>query len=353
MRILIVSDAWHPQVNGVVRTLTKTREVLERRGHVVEVIGPEHFRRFPCPTYPEIELSVLPYRQLVKMIGDFAPDAIHIATEGPLGMAARKYCKRHNLIFTTAYHTKFPEYIHERTGLPLKWSYAFMRWFHNGSAGVMVATDSLAKSLSDWGFRNLKTWSRGVDIERFKPRSKDILDLPRPIYLYAGRVVVDKNIEAFLQLRLDGTKLVVGTGPDLEGYRAKYPEAVFAGYLENGHLASYFAAADVFVFPSLTDTFGLVLLESLASGVPVAAYPVTGPIDVVGPHPEVGALHDDLEVAIANALGKSPEACRALALQYSWDACTDQFLNNLAPLETARPEPAAKAEKAKASAAAE
>lgn len=353
MRILIVSDAWHPQVNGVVRTLTKTREVLERRGHVVEVVGPEHFRRFPCPTYPEIELSVLPYRRLVKLIGDFAPDAIHIATEGPLGMAARKYCKRNDLIFTTAYHTKFPEYIHERTGLPLKWSYAFMRWFHGGSAGVMVATDSLAKSLSDWGFQNLKTWSRGVDVERFKPRSKDILDLPRPIYLYAGRVVVDKNIEAFLQLRLDGTKLVVGTGPDLEGYRAKYPEAVFAGYLENGHLASYFAAADVFVFPSLTDTFGLVLLESLASGVPVAAYPVTGPIDVVGPHPEVGALHDDLEVAIANALGKSPEACRALALQYSWDACTDQFLNNLAPLARAQPEPAAKAEKAKASAAAE
>ncbi len=265
MRILIVSDAWHPQVNGVVRTLTKTREVLERRGHVVEVIGPEQFRRVPCPTYPEIELSILPYRRLVKLIEAFAPDAIHIATEGPLGMAARKYCKRNDLIFTTAYHTKFPEYIHERTKLPLKWSYAFMRWFHGGSAGVMVATDSLAKSLSDWGFENLKTWSRGVDIERFKPRGKDILDLPRPIYLYAGRVVVDKNIEAFLQLKLDGTKLVVGIGPDLEGYRAKYPEAVFAGYLENGHLASYFAAADVFVFPSLTDTFGLVLLEALKS----------------------------------------------------------------------------------------
>jgi glycosyltransferase involved in cell wall biosynthesis len=348
MRILIVSDAWHPQVNGVVRTLTKTREVLERRGHAVEVIGPEQFRRVPCPTYPEIELSILPYRRLVKLIEAFGPDAIHIATEGPLGMAARKYCKRNDLIFTTAYHTKFPEYIHERTKLPLKWSYAFMRWFHGGSAGVMVATDSLAKSLSDWGFKNLKTWSRGVDIERFRPRSKDILDLPRPIYLYAGRVVVDKNIEAFLQLKLDGTKLVVGIGPDLEGYRAKYPEAVFAGYLENGHLASYFAAADVFVFPSLTDTFGLVLLEALASGVPVAAYPVTGPIDIVGPHPEVGALHEDLAVAIKNALGKSPEACRALALQYSWDACTDQFLNNLVPLEKAKPEPAARAESGKA-----
>lgn len=339
MRILIVSDAWHPQVNGVVRTLTKTTEVLRARGHEVEVIGPERFRRVPCPTYPEIELAILPYRKLVRLIEEFRPDAIHIATEGPLGMAARKYCKRHNLIFTTAYHTKFPEYIHERTGLPLKWSYAFMRWFHNGSAGVMVATDSLANSLTGWGFRNLRTWSRGVDIERFKPRPKDILDLPRPIYLYAGRVVVDKNIEAFLKLKLDGTKLVVGIGPDLENYRAKYPEAVFAGYLENGHLASYFAASDVFVFPSLTDTFGLVLLEALASGIPVAAYPVTGPIDIVGPHPEVGALNENLGEAVRAALGKSPEACRNLALQYSWDACTDQFLNNLAPLRRPQTEP--------------
>lgn len=338
MRILIVSDAWHPQVNGVVRTLTKTREVLERRGHAVEVIGPERFRRIPCPTYPEIELAILPYRGLVRQIETFQPEAIHIATEGPLGMAARKYCVRNGLTFTTAYHTKFPEYIGERTNLPLKWSYAFMRWFHSGSAGVMVATDSLAQSLTEWGFKNLKTWSRGVDIERFKPRPKEILDLPRPIYLYAGRIVVDKNIEAFLKLKLDGTKLVVGTGPDLEGYRAKYPEAVFAGYLENGALASYFAAADVFVFPSLTDTFGLVLLEALASGVPVAAYPVTGPLDIVGPHPEVGCLHEDLGEAVKGALGKSPEACRALALKYSWDACTDQFLNNLAPLQRPAPE---------------
>jgi glycosyltransferase involved in cell wall biosynthesis len=339
MRILIVSDAWHPQVNGVVRTLTKTREVLEKRGHVVEVIGPGEFRRVPCPTYPEIELSILPYRKLVRLIEAFSPDAIHIATEGPLGMAARKYCKRHDLIFTTAYHTKFPEYVQERTGIPLSWSYAFMRWFHNGGAGMMVATDSLAQSLTERGFKNLRTWSRGVDIERFKPRPKDILDLPRPIYLYAGRVVVDKNVEAFLKLKLDGTKLVVGIGPDLEAYRAKYPEAVFAGYLENGHLASYFSAADVFVFPSLTDTFGLVVLEALASGVPVAAYPVTGPIDIIGPHPEVGALDEDLAVAIRGALGKSPEACRDLALQYSWDACTDQFLRNLVPLE--RPVPRA------------
>lgn len=338
MRILIVSDAWHPQVNGVVRTLTKTTEVLRARGHVVEVIGPERFRRIPCPTYPEIELAILPYRSLVRQIEAFAPEAIHIATEGPLGMAARKYCKRNRLIFTSAYHTKFPEYVHERTGLPLNWSYAFMRWFHGGSAGMMVATESLARSLTARGFSNLRTWSRGVDIERFRPRPKDILDLPRPIYLYAGRVVVDKNIEAFLKLKLDGTKLVVGVGPDLEDYRAKYPEAVFAGYLENGHLASYFAAADVFVFPSLTDTFGLVLLEALASGVPVAAYPVTGPIDIVGPHPEVGALHEDLGEAIRNALGKLPEACRALALQYSWDACTDQFLHNLAPLQRPKAE---------------
>lgn len=332
MRILIVSDAWHPQVNGVVRTLTKTVEGLLKRGHAVEVIGPGEFRRVPCPTYPEIELAILPYRTLVQRIDVFGPEAIHIATEGPLGLAARRYCTRNGFAFTTAYHTKFPEYVEERAKLPLAWSYAFMRWFHNGSAGVMVATSSLADSLSARGFRNLRTWSRGVDTERFRPRDKGLLDLPRPIHLYAGRVVVDKNIEAFLKLDLPGTKLVVGIGPQLEEYRTKYPEAVFAGYLENGALASYFAASDVFVFPSLTDTFGLVLLEALASGVPVAAYPVTGPLDVVGPHPDVGCLHEDLAVAITGALGKSPEACRALALNYSWDACTEQFLQNLTPM---------------------
>lgn len=332
MRILIVSDAWHPQVNGVVRTLTKTVEGLLKRGHIVEVIGPGEFRRVPCPTYPEIELAILPYRSLVQRIDVFGPEAIHIATEGPLGLAARKYCTRHGFAFTTAYHTKFPEYVEERAKLPLSWSYAFMRWFHNGSAGVMVATSSLADSLAARGFRNLRTWSRGVDTERFRPRDKSLLNLPRPIHLYAGRVVVDKNIEAFLKLDLPGTKLVVGIGPQLEEYRARYPEAVFAGYLENGALASYFAASDVFVFPSLTDTFGLVLLEALASGIPVAAYPVTGPLDVVGPHPEVGCLHEDLAEAIKGALGKSPEACRALALNYSWDACTEQFLQNLTPM---------------------
>ncbi|MBP7066637.1 glycosyltransferase family 1 protein [Ferrovibrio sp.] len=335
MRILIVSDAWHPQVNGVVRTLTKTVESLSRQGHVIEVVGPGEFRRMPCPTYPEIELAILPYRALVRRIEAFAPEAIHIATEGPLGLAARRYCTRHNFAFTTAYHTKFPEYVEERAKVPLAWSYAFMRWFHNGSAGMMVATQSLADSLAARGFRNLRTWSRGVDTERFRPRDKALLDLPRPIHLYAGRVVVDKNIEAFLKLDLPGTKLVVGIGPQLEEYRARYPEAVFAGYLENGALAGYFAAADVFVFPSLTDTFGLVLLEALASGVPVAAYPVTGPLDVIGPHPEVGCLHDDLGEAIKGALGKSPQACRDLALRYSWEACSAQFLQNLTPMRPA------------------
>ncbi len=332
MRILIVSDAWHPQVNGVVRTLTKTVEVLVRQGHAVEVVGPGEFRRVPCPTYPEIELAILPYRALVRRIEAFAPDAVHIATEGPLGLAARRYCIRNGFAFTTAYHTKFPEYVEERARLPLSWSYAFMRWFHGASSAVMVATSSLAESLEARGFRNLRTWSRGVDTARFRPRDKNLLDLPRPIHLYAGRVVVDKNIEAFLKLDLPGTKLVVGIGPQLEDYRARYPEAVFAGYLENGALAGYFAAADVFVFPSLTDTFGLVLLEALASGVPVAAYPVTGPLDVIGPHPEVGCLHDDLGLAIQGALGKSPAACRELALRYSWEACSAQFLQNLTPL---------------------
>lgn len=337
MRIAVISDAWHPQVNGVVRTLSKTCEILARWGHDVEVIGPQDFRRIPCPTYPEIELAVLPYRQLATRLDRFAADAIHIATEGPLGLAARRYCQRRGFAFTTAYHTKFPEYVAERTGMPVNWAYAFMRWFHSGSSAVMVATKTLADSLHAHGFQNLRTWSRGVDTDRFHPRDKSFLDLPRPVYLYAGRVVVDKNIEAFLQLKLPGTKVVVGIGPNLEEYRTKYPQAVFTGYLENGMLAGHFAAADVFVFPSRTDTFGLVLLEALASGVPVAAYPVTGPLDVLGDHPEAGCLHEDLGEAIRGALGKSPEACRALALQYSWDACTGQFLANLAPVRAAAP----------------
>jgi len=332
MRIAIVSDAWHPQVNGVVRTLTKTREALAAMGHQVSVIGPDNFRRVPCPTYPEIELAVFPYAKLAAELEEMAPEAIHIATEGPLGLAARRYCLRRGFSFTTAYHTKFPEYLQERVRVPLAWPYAFMRWFHGASSGMMVATQTLADSLTARGFKNLRTWSRGVDTERFRPREKSIVDLPRPILLYAGRVVVDKNVEAFLQLDVPGTKLVVGTGPDLEAYRAKYPQAVFAGYLENGTLAAYMAAADVFVFPSLTDTFGLVLLEALASGVPVAAYPVTGPLDVIGPHKDVGCLDHDLATAVRGALGKSPEACRALALRYSWEACTQQFLNNLTPI---------------------
>lgn len=333
MKIAIVTDAWAPQVNGVVRTLTKTCEDLTRLGHQIEVIGPDRFRTVPCPTYPEIRLALMPRQALTRAIDAFAPEAVHIATEGPLGLAARAYCRKRGLAFTTAYHTAFPEYIQARTRLPLAAGYAFMRWFHAASSAVMVATPSLEHRLARHGFARLRRWSRGVDTDHFKPGPKSYLSDPRPIMLYAGRIAIDKNIEAFLDLDLPGTKYVVGTGPHLAALKARYPEVRFTGFIENGTLAAHFAAADVFVFPSLTDTFGLVLLEALAAGVPVAAYPVTGPIDVIT-SPTIGRLDADLGQAVRGALGLSPEACRAHAMPYSWAACTRQFLDNLNPVAT-------------------
>jgi glycosyltransferase involved in cell wall biosynthesis len=335
MRILIVSDAWTPQVNGVVRTLQKTCRELGEMGHAVEVIGPDRFRTVPCPTYPEITLAIFPGPGVARAIEAFAPDAIHVATEGPLGLAARRYCIRRGFAFTTAYHTAFPEYIQARTRIPLSLGYGFMRWFHGASDAVMVATQSLQDRLAAHGFKRIKTWSRGVDTDVFKPRDKSYLKDPRPIALYAGRLALDKNIEAFLDADFTGTKYVVGTGPELERLKARYPQARFTGYIENGTLAAHIAAADVFVFPSRTDTFGLVILEALASGVPVAAYPVTGPIDVIGQTP-VGCMDEDLSRAMTGALGLSPQACRDHALAYSWAACTRQFLDNLSPMRPAR-----------------
>ncbi len=335
MRIVIVSDAWFPQVNGVVRTLSTVRDTLVGQGHAVEVISPDRFRTIPCPTYPEIRLALWPWGGVRRMIEAFGPDAVHIATEGPLGLAARRYCLRRGLPFTTAFHTKFPEYIHARFRVPVSWSYAVVRRFHRPSSGVMVATASLRRALEARGFVNIRSWTRGVDVELFRPRPKDALDLPRPVWMFVGRVAVEKNIEAFLALDLPGTKVLVGDGPLRETLARRYPDARFAGAKFGEELACHVAAADVFVFPSRTDTFGLVLLEALASGVPVAAYPVTGPIDVIG-GTDVGVLDEDLARAARTALEIPPDRCRQFALGYSWDACARMFLDNLAPFGDAR-----------------
>jgi len=334
VKIVLVSDAWHPQVNGVVRTFTAVIRELDALGHGIEKITPLAFRTLPCPTYPEIRLSLAGARQAGRMIDAAAPDAVHIATEGPLGLAARRACLRRGMPFTTSFHTKFPEYVHARFRIPVSWSYAWLRRFHGASSGAMVATPSLARELESRGFTDLRAWTRGVDTELFRPRDKDFLDLPRPVYLYVGRVAVEKNIAAFLNLDLNGTKLVVGDGPMRRDLERRHPEAVFVGHKEGEELARYFAAADVFVFPSLTDTFGLVLLEALASGVPVAAYPVTGPLDVVGGS-DVGVLDHDLAGAARRALAIPPARCRDYALRYSWRACAEMFLANLAPITAA------------------
>jgi len=330
LRVAIVTDAWFPQINGVVRTLDTVRRELITLGHAVEVIAPDRFRTMPAPSYPEIPLALLPARKMRRLLDAFAPEAIHIATEGPLGWAARRYCLRRNLPFTTSFHTKFPEYIHARWRVPISWGYAMMRRFHAPSRGVMVATPSLAETLRGYGFTRLQRWTRGVDTALFRPRPKTLFNECRPVFLYAGRVAVEKNIGAFLALDLPGQKVVVGDGPMLAALKAKHPDVIFTGYKRGEELAEHMAAADVFVFPSLTDTFGLVLLESMASGVPVAAYPVTGPIDVAA-DPKVGCLDQDLAKAATAALGKRPEDCRAYAEGFSWRACAEMFLENLHP----------------------
>lgn len=335
MRIALVTDAWLPQVNGVVRTLQHTRRELLAAGHEVTVISPADFRTVPCPTYPEIRLSILAGRSVRRSLETLTPDAVHVATEGPLGLAARNWCVRRRRPFTTAYHTQFPEYVRARFPVPLRLSYAALRWFHGRASRTLVATPSMCRELESRRFRNLAQWGRGVDTELFRPRDKSFLDLPRPVWLYFGRVSVEKGVEDFLRLDLPGTKLVVGDGPATAGLRRAHPEAVFAGYHHGEDLASHVAACDVFVFPSRTDTFGLVLLEAMACGVPVAAYPVTGPVDVVVDG-VTGVLDEDLRQAALAALQLSPEACRAYALQHSWEAATRQFLSCLAVQDPAR-----------------
>ncbi|UTH75229.1 glycosyltransferase family 1 protein [Chromobacterium sp. IIBBL 290-4] len=331
MRIMIVTDAWKPQVNGVVRSLTETMRELDGFGHQVNMITPLEFRTLPCPTYPDIRLSLFPYRQVAQRIAGFAPDAVHIATEGPLGLAARRYCLRHGLSFTTAYHTRFPEYIHARCRLPLKVSYAWMRRFHNASRAVMVPTRSIARDLENRGFNNIQLWSRGVDTAMFTPGERQRLDeSDPPRFVYIGRVAVEKNIEAFLQLDLPGSKWVVGDGPLLPKLKQQYPEVYFAGVFPQNELARFYRAADVFVFPSLTDTFGLVLLEAMACGTPVAAFPVAGPLDVVG-GTGAGALDWDLKAACLKALDIDRDHVRKVAETYSWQTASRQFESHLRP----------------------
>lgn len=329
MKILLVTDAWPPQVNGVVRTLKETIRHVEAFGHRTGVISPDGFRCIPCPSYPEIPFAIFPQREVNRRIDAAAADAIHIVTEGPLGNAARRYCLKHGISFTTAYHTAFPEYLEARLPHTLELGYGFMRRFHAPSRAVMVPTDTMKERLANRGFANLMPWSRGVDGELFRPRSKNFLHDRRPIYLYAGRVAVEKNIEAFLRLDLPGTKYVVGAGPQLKKLKARYPEVRYTGYVDDATLAAFYAAADVFVFPSLSDTFGLVLLEALASGLPVASYPITGPLDVIGPHGP-GCMRDDLAEAVEGALELHADACRAHALSFSWRDATLQFIANIA-----------------------
>jgi glycosyltransferase involved in cell wall biosynthesis len=336
MRIVIVTDAWRPQTNGVVSTLAHTVECLRSFGHDVALITPQGFRTLPCPSYPEIRLAVLPGAKVRRTLEAFAPDAVHIATEGSLGLAARRYCVRRGLNFTTSYHTQFPQYLRSRLPIPVGLTYRWLLGFHGAARACMVSTTSLQADLEKWGFRNVVRWQRGVDTQLFRPQSKGFLDLPRPVAVYVGRLAIEKNIDAFLKMPWRGSKLVVGDGPERARLEASFPEAVFAGYRFGEQLAAYLAAGDVFVFPSRTDTFGLVNLEAMACGLPVAAYPVTGPIDVVEDG-VTGALDEDLARAAQRALTLDPAACRERALRSSWERSTREFERNLTGLRSGMP----------------
>jgi glycosyltransferase involved in cell wall biosynthesis len=335
MRILIATDAWHPQVNGVVRTLTSLKRSARALGVDIEFLTPEGFPSMELPTYPGLRVAWPNRREIAARIEKAAPDAIHIATEGPIGWSARAYCRRRGLAFTTSYTTRFPEYIAVRSIIPASVTYAVLRQFHNAAATTMVATPSLYNELGARGFRKLGFWGRGVDTQLFNPASPAPLDLPRPIFMTMGRVAVEKNIEAFLALDLPGSKVVVGDGPQRRELAQKYPDVKFLGEKTGADLTAHLAAADVFVFPSLTDTFGVVQLEALACGTPVAAFPVTGPIDVIADHP-VGALDQDLRAASLRALTMSRETCRNFALERSWENSARQFIGNLSALQPSR-----------------
>ncbi|UTW56855.1 glycosyltransferase family 1 protein [Kordiimonas sp. SCSIO 12610] len=337
-RICIVSDAWHPQVNGVVRTLDTLRKTLRRPGHRVFMLTPKMFKTIPCPTYSEIRLSMTSPRVIGKILKRWNIDALHIATEGPLGWMARNWCIKNKYAFTTAYHTAFPEYIEARTPIKADYLYPVFRRFHAASSAILVATPTVQRQLENKGFQNIKSWTRGVDTNQFYPRVNKSWDFKSPVELYVGRVAVEKNIEAFLDIPTEGTKVVVGNGPALEELQKKYPDVKFMGALFGSELADAYSSADVFVFPSKTDTFGLVMIEALASGTPVAAYPVQGPVDVLGPdgtgpfpewHVRIAALDEDLSIAIAKASECDPINCHTFARKYDWNAVAEQFLSAL------------------------
>ncbi|KIF81673.1 glycosyltransferase family 4 protein [Noviherbaspirillum autotrophicum] len=335
MRIAIVTDAWSPQINGVVSTLVATRQCLRNAGHEVEVVSAAGMKTFACPTYPDIRLACNPYRKVASILENLEPDCIHIATEGPIGLAARRHCLKHGLAFTSSYHTRFPEYVRARSLIPMTLTYRWLKWFHGPSKAVMVPTPGILRSLEKRGFRHLVLWGRGVDTGLFRPAQVDQTGIARPLYLYVGRIAVEKNVEDFLRLDLPGSKWVIGDGPMREELQRRYPGVRFLGARNNDELVPYYNCADVFVFPSRTDTFGLVMAEAMACGTPVAAYPVDGPLDVVS-HGRSGVLDHDLERACLAARQLCRKAVRLHALQYSWSAATQQFLANLHLARTAQ-----------------
>jgi len=336
MRIALLTDAWLPQVNGVVRTLTETIGLLQEWGHEVLVVHPGLFKRtVALPRYPEVRLSVFPGRDITRLLEGFRPDTIHVVTEGTIGLTARRYCLSRRLPFTTSFHTHFAKYGRHYFFVPLSVTYRLMRWFHGAAERTLVPTQGVLDELVSQGFdpRKLVVWTRGVDTSVFRPHLKSDFEpyahLPRPVYLYCGRIAREKNTEAFLDMRVDGSKVAVGDGPERDSLQRKYPEAVFVGYKHGEDLAQHFSGADVFVFPSRTDTFGVVMLEAMACGLPVAAYPVTGPIDVVR-QGVTGILDENLAEASRRALSLEPQDCRDQAIEYSWEKCARAMLENLA-----------------------
>jgi len=328
MRVLIATDAWHPQVNGVVRTLTSLARSTRSFGVNIDFLSPDGFPTIPLPSYPELRLALPGQRQIAQRIDQYRPDAIHVATEGPIGYRTRAYCIKRGWAFTSSYMTRFPEYVAARLPIPQKLIYAALRRFHAAASVTMVATPSLMAELTQRGFSNLGMWTRGVDTKLFRPDRAVELGFPRPIFIYVGRVAVEKNLNAFLSLDLPGTKVVIGTGPQEAELKYRFSEAKFLGLMEHERVAAHLAASDVFVFPSRTDTFGIVQLEALASGVPIAAFPVTGPKDVIGNNP-IGVLSDNLRAACLAALQVSRDACRGFALNCSWDVSANQFIGHL------------------------
>jgi len=331
MKIAIVTDAWAPQVNGVVRTLEAVTAELRAMGHEILVIAPNAFYSVPCPTYPEIRLALAGAAAVGRRLAAFGADAVHIATEGPLGFGARRWCLARKLPFTTAYHTQFPDYVAARTGADPEWIWRYVRWFHTPATAVLASTPSIARTLAAHGITQTRHWGRGVAPE-FTPGAPDpeIAALPGPIQLYVGRIAVEKNVEAFLSSAHPGSKVVVGDGPARAALAVRFPDAYFVGPRYGAALAAAYRAADVFVFPSRTDTFGLVMIEALACGTPVAAYPVTGPVDVLTP--ETGVMHDDLDCAIAAALTLDREGCATAGARFTWAASARQFLDALVPI---------------------